>query len=289
MRRVVVIGSATVDEVQRTRTSVTKLGGVVTYTGITFQKHGFNTCVVCNIAAEDEELFRIFREQSIQLFNGITDRTTVFVNYVNGDQRRQEMPVRASPITAEQARHAVESADHIHLGPLHPTDIQADLLTLVGEKKVEKKVWVTLDVQGLVRRIDNGQVHIGVSERLHPALLCSSLIKADRTELEAILDARQMGIEELMKVYELDEVLVTAGREGGRVTAASGETVTYEAAEVREVVDATGAGDVFFGAYLFARLHERRSIRESCEHAALVAAQQVQGRYITQETLRLAR
>ena len=92
MRRVVVIGSATVDEVKRTGTSATKMGGVVTYTGITFQKHGFTTSVVCNIAADDEELFRILREQSIQLFNGVTERTTVFVNHVNGDQRRQEIP-----------------------------------------------------------------------------------------------------------------------------------------------------------------------------------------------------
>ena len=98
-----------------------------------------------------------------------------------------------------------------------------------------------------------------------------------------------LGIEELMKVYELDEVVVTAGNEGGCVTAASGEVVGYKAARVSQVVDTTGAGDVFFGAYLCSRLHERRSIRESCEHAALVAAQQVQGRYITQETLRLAR
>ncbi len=285
MSHVLVIGSATVDEVKQTGNDVVKMGGTVTYTGITFQKHGLRTSVVSNIAAEDRGLFRILREQRIQLFNGVTDRTTVFVNYVNGDQRRQEMPVRASPITAEQARHAVESADYIHLGPLHPSDIQADLLTLVAEKKV----WVTLDVQGLVRRIDNGQVHIGVSERLHLALLCSSLIKADRTELEAILDARQMGIEELMKAYELDEVVVTAGREGGRVTAASGEVVGYKAARVSQVVDTTGAGDVFFGAYLCSRLHERRSIRDSCEHAALVAAQQVQGRYITQETLQVTR
>ena len=285
MNRVVVIGSATVDEVKQTGSDVVQMGGVVTYTGITFHKHGLETSVVSNIAAVDQDLLRILREQSIELFNGVTDRTTVFVNHVNGDQRRQEMPVRASPITAEQARDAVESADHIHLGPLHPADIQPDLLTLVGEKKVR----VTLDVQGYVRRVENGQVRVGVSERLHPALLCSSLIKADRTELEAILDARQMGIEELMKVYELDEVVVTAGREGGCVTAVSGEVVGYKAARVSQVVDTTGAGDVFFGAYLFSRLHERRSIRESCEHAALVAAQQVQGRYITQETLRVAR
>ena len=70
---------------------------------------------------------------------------------------------------------------------------------------------------------------------------------------------------------------------------APGEVVAYKAARVGQVVDPTGAGDVFFGAYLFSRLHERQSIRESCEHAALVAAQQVQGRYITQETLQLAR
>jgi len=285
MKGVVVIGSATVDEVKQDGITVLKMGGVVTYGGITFRRHGLQTSVVCNIAKQDDGLFRIFREQSIHLFNGVTETTTVFVNWVNGDERRQEMPVQAAPITTDQAERAIEDADLVHLGPLHPADIETDVLTLLAKRGIS----ITLDVQGYVRQVDKGQVRLGVSEDLHHALLASSVIKTDSTELQAILSARKIGIEELINVYRLDELLITAGSEGGRVVAASGEVVNYKAARVRQVLDTIGAGDVFFGAYICSRLHEHRSIRQSCEYAALVAAQQVQGRYIMEDTLRLSR
>lgn len=285
MNRVVVIGSATIDEIKQNGITILKMGGVVTYGGIAFQRHGLQTSVVCNIAKQDDGLFRIFGEQDIQLFNGVTETTTVFINWVNRDERRQEMPVQAAPITADQAVRAIEGADLVHLGPLHPADIETDVLTLLAKRGIA----ITLDVQGFVRQVDKGQVRVGVSDHLHHALLASSVIKADRTELQAILSARQIGIEELIDLYRLNEVIVTDGPEGGRVISASGEVVNYEAARVHQVVDTVGAGDVFFGAYVVSRLRERRGIRESCEYAALVAAQQVQGRYITEDALRLSR
>ena len=45
-------------------------------------------------------------------------------------------------------------------------------------------------------------------------------------------------------------------------------------------MDPTGAGDVFFAAYLASRIYARQSIEEACERAASLAALQVEGRYI---------
>jgi len=292
MIRVLVIGSATIDQVEQDGISTVKMGGVVIYGGITFRKHGLRTAVVSNIATQDEEPFRrIFRQQDIRLFNGVTETTTVFVNHVDvdRDERRQEMPVRAAPITADQAQPAIGSAYHVHLGPLHPNDIRTDLFKFVAEKKR-----VTLDVQGYVRRVEKGKVHPCISESLDEALAVSSVIKAEREELQEILSwyyrhrqTRQMRIEDLINEYKLNEVVVTAGREGGYVVSASGEVVDYKAPQVK-VADTTGAGDVFFAAYLVSRLHERRSIRESCEHATGIAVRHVKGRYITEESLRMS-
>ncbi len=283
MSRVLVIGSATIDQVVQPGISAVKMGGVVTYAGITFRKHGLHTAVVSNIATQDVALFRILRHQDIQLFNGETKATTIFVNQVDGDERWQEMPVRAAPITADQSRRPIQGVDHVHLGPLHPLDIETELLRLAAKKGI----WVTLDVQGYVRRVEKGKVRLGISENLHEALMVCEVIKAERMELQAILDTYQMKIDELMNAYKLSEIVVTAGREGGRVVLASGEIVSYVARRVNHVVDTIGAGDVFFAAYLVSRLHERHSIRDACEHAALVAARQVQGRYISEDCLRI--
>jgi len=132
-----------------------------------------------------------------------------------------------------------------------------------------------------------GKVRPGISKDLHEALLACKVIKAERTELQAILDAYQMGIDELMNAYKLSEIVVTNGSEGGRVVLMSGEAVSYKAQRVNHVVDTTGAGDVFFAAYLVSRLHQRHSVGVACKHAALIAARQVQGRYIPEDCLRV--
>ena len=283
MNHVLVIGSATIDRVEQPGISAVKMGGVVTYAGITFRKHGLHTTVVSNIATQDVGLFRILRQQDILLFNGVTKTTTMFVNHVDGDGRWQEMPVRATPINAGQLQYAIRGVDHIHLGPLHPLDLERGLLRLAPKKGI----WVTLDVQGYVRRVEKGKVHPGISEDLHEALLACTVINAERTELQVILDAYQMRIDELMNAYKLSEIVVTNGGEGGRVVLMSGEVVSYKAQRVNHVVDTTGAGDVFFAAYLVSRLHQRHSVRVACKHAALVAARQVQGRYIPEDCLRV--
>ncbi len=289
MNRVVVIGSATIDQVEQPGISTVKMGGVVTYAGITFRKHGLHTAVVSNIATQDVALLRILHQQDIHLFNGKTAATTIFVNHVDGDERWQEMPVHAEPITAEQSRGPIQGTDHVHLGPLHPLDFDTKLLRFELPRLLaaKKGIWVTLDVQGYVRRVEKGKVRLGISENLHEALLVSEVIKAERMELQAILDAYQMRIDDFMNKYKLSEIVVTAGSEGGRVVLASGKEVNYKAHPVNHVVDTIGAGDVFFAAYLVSRLHERRCIRKACEYAAFVAARQVQGQYIPDDCLRI--
>ena len=272
---VTVIGSATIDRIEQSRSTTVKMGGVVVYSGITFRNHGLITGAVTNVAAQDQWLLNILRQHQVEVFNGVTPATTMFVNHVEGDDRWQEMPISAAPITVRQVERALKGGHHVHLGPLHPADIEPGVLRLLRRSSAT----VSLDVQGYVRHVENSRVSCKVSDHLAEALSCSTLVKAASRELEAILGYYGMSIEEVISIYDLREAIVTAGRRGGYVATAS-NVVSYQAKAVEHEVDPTGAGDVFFASYLVSRIHARQSIEEACEHAASLAARQVEGRYI---------
>ena len=235
--RVAVVGSVAIDRIEQRGRSVVKLGGVATYAALVFRKHGWPTAVITNVATRHASLLGILREHQISVFNGFTENTTMFVNHVAGSDRWQELPSCSAPITADQARGALDHVDHIHLGPVHPTDISVDLLRFIAEKNVP----VSLDVQGVVRRVECGKVRLSVSEYLGEALRCSSVIKAERRELDTILNSYDMDVESLASNFGLSEVVITAGSEGGCIAAASGEVVSYPAKRVEVVVDPTAS------------------------------------------------
>ena len=184
---------------------------------------------------------------------------------------------------AKQALAILDAADHIHLGPLHPDDLDRDLYPLVQKSRAT----VSLDVQGCVRQIIGGRVIERASDILPDALRCADCIKADRGEYDLMLGALEMDVEDLMNEFELREVVVTEGLEGGFVVERSGNVTPYAAVQIATAADSAGAGDVFMAAYLVFRLHERRTVAESSRYAAEVAARQVEGTYITEAALRI--
>ncbi len=279
----VVLGSVTIDRIVHEGRVAEKVGGVVTYAGLTYRRHGLPATVVTNVAAGDAEVLAVFARRDVRCVHGPSEATTRFVNRVAGDERRQEMPAAAAPIPAALARPALDGADLVHLGPLHPRDFAPDLLALVAAHGAA----TALDVQGYTRRAVNGVIERRVAPTVAEALACAAFVKADPDELAAVLDALGRDLPSLMADFDLREVVVTEGRWGGCVYDRSGRRHSYAAAPVARVVDPTGAGDVFFAAYLAARLRERRSIPEACAHAAHTAARQVEGQYLPEAELRL--
>ncbi len=65
------------------------------------------------------------------------------------------------------------------------------------------------------------------------------------------------------------------------------EKVSFEAKPVPRIIDTTGAGDIFFAAYLIYRFHKHRNISESTQYAASIAARYVAGLYIPVGQLKL--
>jgi sugar/nucleoside kinase (ribokinase family) len=280
---VAVVGSAAMDRVVFGRRVTEKIGGTVVYAGFTFQRHGIDTAVLTNVAARDLKHFGNFEASGVRLLAGPTGVTTRFVNRESDGNRVQEMPAAAEPILCRELLADLHSVRHVHLGPLHPDDIHADLLTFLKRGRY----FVSTDLQGYVRRIRDGRVVQEASEKLEEVLAISDAVKAADEELRIVLEWFGEDARTLQLHFGFEELLVTSGGKGGYLINGSGERIEYESVPVERVHDPTGAGDVFFAAYLAGRYHENWSERESLAHAARVAARHVEGKYIPRSVLEI--
>jgi sugar/nucleoside kinase (ribokinase family) len=273
---VVVVGSVTIDRIIENKKTSERLGGVVTYGGLTFQRLGVQTAVVANLAEEHRGLLDVLAAEGVAVHAGRSRRTTHFVNRTDGDRREQLMPEAADPITAGQLKPLLSDIRHIHAGPLHPGDIDPEAMAIMaGSGHL-----VSLDVQGYLRRAENGRIVPAVSEGLEGALRSAHIIKCDEKEIALILDYYRASLPGLLQRLRIDEAVITRGSHGASVWTRSGEGYHFGAEPVRRPVSTVGAGDVFFAAYLVSHIYRRLDIDMAATFAAGVAAKQVGGKHL---------
>jgi len=282
-KSVAVIGSATVDEIVQGNSRSLQLGGVVTYAGLTFRRFGVDTLVVTNVAEEDRAILDTLSREGIRLHTGSSARTTRFVNRVEGDTRTQELPQVAEPIRRKQIDDALKGLFHVHIGALHPDDIDPRVFECIRAAGL----FASADIQGYVRFSDRGRVIQRVSDRAETVLRLVSVLKTDEEELQALTSFFGVDAGRLIRQFEIEEILVTAGSRGGYLLTKEEEVIPYRARTVEKPRSTVGAGDVFFAAYLAERYYRRQDIRASLDSASELAARQVEGRYIPPEALAL--
>ncbi len=284
-KNIAVIGSTTIDEIIHRNFSRFKIGGVTTYAGITYSRHGIKTWVLTNVANRDREIIKRLEQESIVVCNGQTEITTYFRNLLDDgdDNRRQHILQQAAPINWSQLTGNLKDVGFVHLGPLHPSDIDVRTIELIGRLKP----LVILDVQGFLRSVKNKIVYPAVSAHLPAAIRVSHLVKANRQEYESLIDFFRTDLTELMRQFKINEFVVTTGHKGGFVQTITGEEIPYPAASVKSNGDPTGAGDIFLAAYVIERFYYRRSITDACQYAAELAARQIGGNYIKPDDLSL--
>lgn len=280
---IAVIGSTTIDTNEYGEKRFRKIGGVTTYAGITYRRHEIKTRIISNVAQKDIGILDTLNDEQIIIHNGFTDNTTQFVNIFKRDKHSQKMPFKASPIAADQIKDICEIVNAIHLGPLHPEDIDSRCMKTLQNLKFP----IILDVQGYTRHVEGRLIYPGISDRLPSALKICHIAKASQPELDAILQHYKIDLDKLLMTYSVEEFVVTQGKNGGYVRDYAGKAYPYDAVQVQSVQDPTGAGDVFLAAYTVGRFLQNLNIADACGYAAKIAARQISGDFITPDNLSL--
>ena len=250
----VVIGSLTRDQIIRDGTYVWQIGGVVWYAGTSLARLGLDSRVVTRTAPEHHSLADALRSTGVEVRLGMSAQTTTFINYLKTkepNERELSAPTLADPIEAAEVSRALSDADLAYLGPLHPKDLSDGALAAVQR---HRPALLALDVQGYTRSVSDGHVVPELDDKLASLLVACDVVKAAEAEahiITGIRDPKRAALA-LAQNHSRLEVVVTCGSNGSYVV--QQKKVHFEPAVLADVSDPTGAGDIFFAAYLAQRL-----------------------------------
>lgn len=257
VRRVLVVGSVTHDTNVIDGVTHRALGGTVLYAAHAYAALGIDCRVVTAVADRDRAaVAAAFATTELVLQR--SDATTTFENqYLTDGARRQRASTLARPL-----RHEAEwlaGIDLVHLGPLHPHDLEAAWFDVASAP-------LALDLQGLTRRLEAGRVLEDTDPRLCAWLPRFRWLKGSEREWSLVREGCGAST-----CYAPDaERLITRGIAGGEVETIQRRHV-WDAAPPISGCDPTGAGDVYFAAYLAARAEGVDAVRASDRAAAFTS------------------
>ncbi len=250
---VCIIGHVTRDIIRLgSRASNEMLGGVSYYAAMALQSLGLETAVISKAAKKDaDEIMAKLQRIGVSTYCSATTATTVFENDYSGDGLEiRDQRVRSVASAFDPRDLGRLRAKIFHLGPLTDGDMSVGFLKAVSRQRGR----VFLDVQGFLRKIDHGQVHLVDWRDKREGLVHVDILKANLPEAR-ILSGEDDPESAARAIADLGpaEVVVTLGGEGSLLLA-SGRVYRVPAFRPRTIVDPTGCGDSYSAGYIFYRL-----------------------------------
>ena len=232
------------------------LGGTASFSGLTAARLGHRVGLVTSCASD----LQLDPLVGIQTSVVPSEKSTVFLNQGFGSSRVQHLYSSATRITAEHVPPTWRDCQLVHLGPI-AAEIDPDIVQLFPNALIclTPQGWYRqADKEGLVRHVDWPD-ELTLVPRSHAVILSLEDLRGDERK-----------VQELAKICPL--LVVTENHEGARVFH-QGE-VRYFPAPLVEMVEDTGAGDIFAACY-FHRFNETRDPWESARFAVQLSAHSV--------------
>jgi len=233
-----------------------RLGGTVSYGGCAAHALGAAVGIVTSAQRDEVVLKSLPTDLGVQITEA--PRSTIFVNtYVDG-KRRQILRQRAATLTLTDVPAAWQSAPIVHLAPLDDeVDPQLAFQFPHALVAATPQGWMrTWDAEGVVSR----------KPWLQAATLLPQLTVAVFSEEDIQWD------KELEAEYaSLAKLLIITRAANGCTVYQQGQAPFNVSAPQVEVVDATGAGDVFTGV-LLVMLHRTKNIETAARVATELAS-----------------
>ena len=150
---IVVVGHITKDIVRIGHLTKKMPGGTAFYFSMALQNLFSNFVLITKLDRKDQVLLNHLRENNISIFHKESPETTLFENLYPKDlgRRAQNLIKVAAPFTLSDIPDI--SAKFFHFGPLTKGDIPLEIL-----KYLSKRAIISLDIQGFVRRVEDGTV-----------------------------------------------------------------------------------------------------------------------------------
>ncbi|MEM3596603.1 MAG: PfkB family carbohydrate kinase [Candidatus Bathyarchaeia archaeon] len=253
------------------------LGGSVAYVALSAQRLGANVSVISKVGSDFPEAYMWWLGQEGINLSGILKiedaLTTRFELKYSPDllSRSLRLATKAPPITIDDIPNSLK-AKAIHIAP-----IADEIKNEVVEKLKAHADCVSLDPQGFLRTFDeNGNVtyrelpnkqileHVNIYKSSSEEIMHATSLKNISAAVRAIHD------------FGVGIVIVTLGIKGALLSV-EGAVYNIPAYKAARVVDPTGAGDVFIGAFLAEYIKGKEALWCACvgSGAASVAVEAV--------------
>jgi sugar/nucleoside kinase (ribokinase family) len=252
---VVVVGSASRDLADDDPRGW-RLGGGVSYSALTTARLGLPTGAIVGVDADASSAteLELLREAGVDVHLVRLDHGPVFVNIERPEGRLQLCGSHSDPLPVDAAPAAWRTAPGWILAP-----VAAELPSAWADVPAED-AFVAVGWQGLLRELEAGEAVRHIAPRADPIIRRADLVGLSRDDVE-----RDVQLADLYGLLRRGASLaVTQGDRGGLVAHgahgdrdAALELRHYPAVPSHDLVDPTGAGDVFLAALAAARIEPR--------------------------------